>query len=152
LLTEEINVSKRSVEKAKTEVDRKLDQMRQAIHERTAPKAASPASAESEQTNTTPETVASEHSMKERVRELLRSSPFQPFVIRMADGRQFKIEDPEFVLAPGTSVPQVTVEEKNGRQHALSARQITSIERLAPPPTTPSGPENPEASWGYGSV
>ncbi len=33
-------------------------------------------------------------AMKARIRDLLHASPFQPFVIRMADGREYRIDDP----------------------------------------------------------
>ena len=38
LLTDAINLSNSGLKKAKTQVDQKLDQMRQVIHEKTAPK------------------------------------------------------------------------------------------------------------------
>ena len=38
LLTDTINLAHNNLEKAKTRVDQKLDRMRQAIHEKTAPK------------------------------------------------------------------------------------------------------------------
>jgi hypothetical protein len=38
LLAEAINLSQKGLNRAKGEVDKKLDQMRQAIHEKTAPK------------------------------------------------------------------------------------------------------------------
>jgi len=71
--------------------------------------------------------------MKPRVRELLRATPFQPFVIRMADGGEYRIEHPGFVLAASTDVPQITIEEEDGRQHYLSALLMTSIERIPSP-------------------
>lgn len=69
--------------------------------------------------------------MKPRIRELLHASPFQPFIIRMADGREYRIDHPDFVLAAATDVPQITIEERNGSQHYLSALLVTSIERVA---------------------
>lgn len=51
----------------------------------------------------------------------------------MADGREYRIEHPDFVLAASTDVPQVTIEEEDGRQHYLSALLMTSIERIAAP-------------------
>ena len=66
--------------------------------------------------------------MKARVRELLRAVPFQPFIIRMADGREYRIEHPDFVLAAASDIPQITIEERDGRQHYLPALLITSIE------------------------
>src|ERR1051325_1975039 len=67
-------------------------------------------------------------AMKARIRELLRAVPFQPFIIRMADGREYRIEHPDFVLAAASDIPQITIEERDGRQHYLSALLITSIE------------------------
>ncbi|HEY2710936.1 MAG TPA: hypothetical protein VGI60_00355 [Chthoniobacterales bacterium] len=70
--------------------------------------------------------------MKPRIRELLNASPFQSFLIRMADGRQYRVDHPDFVLAASTEIPQVTIEEADGRQHYLSALLITSVERVGP--------------------
>lgn len=67
--------------------------------------------------------------MKARIRELLHLVPFRPFVIRMADGREYRIDHPDFVLAAASDVPQITIEERDGRQHYLSALLITSIEQ-----------------------
>ena len=70
--------------------------------------------------------------MKSRIRELLRAVPFNPFIIKMADGREYRIDHPDFVLAASTDVPQVTLEEPEGRIHFLSALLITSVELAAP--------------------
>jgi len=69
--------------------------------------------------------------MKERIRNLLHASPFQPFIIRMADGRAYRIDHPDFVLAAATEVPQVTIEEPDGTVHFLSALLMTSVERAS---------------------
>ena len=66
--------------------------------------------------------------MKTRIRDLLSAAPFRPFVICMADGRQYRIEHPDFVLAAASDVPQITIEDPDGRQHYLSALLVTSIE------------------------
>lgn len=42
LLTDAINCTQTGLQKARTEFDRKLDEMRQAIHEKTAPAASKP--------------------------------------------------------------------------------------------------------------
>jgi hypothetical protein len=68
--------------------------------------------------------------MKARIRELLHASPFRPFIIRMGDGRAYRVDHPDFVLAAATEVPQVTIEESDGTQHFLSALLMTSIERV----------------------
>lgn len=69
--------------------------------------------------------------MKARIRELLHASPFHPFVMRMADGREYRIEHPDYVLAAATDIPQITIEEPNGAMHFLSALLVTSVERVA---------------------
>ena len=69
--------------------------------------------------------------MKARIRQLLHATPFQPFVIRMADGREYRIEHPDFVLAAASDVPQIIIEEVDGMVHFLSVLLVTSIE-LAP--------------------
>lgn len=69
--------------------------------------------------------------MKARIRALLHAIPFQPFVIRMADGREYRIEHPDFVLASSAEVSQVIIEESDGQVHFLSVLLMTSI-GLAP--------------------
>lgn len=77
--------------------------------------------------------VSTVSGMKARIRELLHAQPFQAFIIRMADGREYCIEHPDFVLAAASDIPQITIEEPDGRQHYLSALLVTSVERTAPP-------------------
>ena len=69
--------------------------------------------------------------MKARIRQLLHAAPFQPFVIRMADGKEYRIEHPDFVLAASSDVPQVIVEDPDGSVHFLSVLLVTSIELMS---------------------
>ena len=55
--------------------------------------------------------------MKARIRQLLHAIPFQPFIILMADGREYRIEHPDFVLAAASDVPQVVLEKADGSVH-----------------------------------
>ena len=67
--------------------------------------------------------------MKERIREVLHAVPFLPFVIYMADGRKFRVEHPDFVLASPKNQSWVIVEEPdNDRVHHLAALLITGVE------------------------
>jgi hypothetical protein len=50
----------------------------------------------------------------------------------MADGHEYRVDHPDFVLAASTDVPQVTIEEHDGTQHYLSALLITSVETMGP--------------------
>lgn len=68
--------------------------------------------------------------MKLRIRDLLQLVPFRPFLIRMADGRGYRIDHLDFVLAAANDVRQITIEERDGRQQYLSALLITSIEHV----------------------
>jgi hypothetical protein len=68
--------------------------------------------------------------VKARIRQLLHAVPFQPFVIRMADGKEHKIEHPDFVLAAASEVPQVIIEEPDGHVHFLSVLLMTSVETM----------------------
>jgi hypothetical protein len=69
--------------------------------------------------------------MKARIRELLQARPFQPFIIRMADGQEYRIDHPDFVLA-ASDIPQIIIEELDGRVHFLSALLVTSVEHAGP--------------------
>jgi hypothetical protein len=67
--------------------------------------------------------------VKDRIRELLHAVPFRPFVIRMVDGREFKIDHPEFVFAPPAKTPEVIVmEQQSERVHFVSTLLISRIE------------------------
>ncbi len=69
--------------------------------------------------------------VKARIRELIRATPFQPFIIRMTDGRQYRVDHPDFVLASSNDVSQVIIEEPDNRMHFLSALLMTSIEQAS---------------------
>jgi hypothetical protein len=49
----------------------------------------------------------SNRNMKRRIRELIHATPFLPFVIRMADGREYRIEHPDIVLAAANDVREL---------------------------------------------
>ncbi len=69
--------------------------------------------------------------MKDSIRELLHATPFHPFIIRMADGKDYRVDHPDFVFAPPSKQPWVIIEEaESGRTHRLSVLLIVSIEEL----------------------
>ncbi len=47
----------------------------------------------------------------------------------MADGREYRIDHPDFVLAR-SETPQVIVEEPSGSVHFLSVLLMTSVEQV----------------------
>ena len=70
--------------------------------------------------------------MKGRIRDLINATPFEPFIIRMADGREFRIEHPDFILASSKNQSETIVEEEhNDRVHFLAALLITSVEKVS---------------------
>ncbi len=74
------------------------------------------------------------HMMKEKIRELLRTSPFVPFVIHTASGKSVTVPHPDFILAASEG-PDVIFEEPSGRMHVINVMLITSLEKGASPQT-----------------
>jgi hypothetical protein len=70
--------------------------------------------------------------MKERIRELIKTTPFTPFVIHTANGNAVSVPHPDFILAASDG-PDVIVEEPNGRVHIINVMLITSLEKGASP-------------------
>src|SRR5262245_50527505 len=69
LLTDAINLTQRGMERAKTEIDKRLEQMRQVIHEKTAPKSSpSPAAQASPRAQAAPPKIKTEPKAKGRSR------------------------------------------------------------------------------------
>ena len=67
--------------------------------------------------------------MKARIRELLQAVPFRPFIIHMANGREYRVDHPEFVLASSSNQSVIVVEDpENERIHTLFALLIASVE------------------------
>ena len=46
----------------------------------------------------------------------------------MADGKEYRIGHPDFVLAAASDVPQIIIEDPDGSVHFLSVLLMTSIE------------------------
>lgn len=59
---------------------------------------------------------------------MMMQSPFQPFMIYMADGREFRVDHLDFILAPpGENEHIVFVDQETGRLHLVSPTLITSV-------------------------
>ena len=70
--------------------------------------------------------------MKARIRELIRAIPFQPFIVRLADGREYRVDHPDFVFASPNNQSWIFIEEPGtDRIHQLSGLLITSIEQAS---------------------
>jgi len=63
----------------------------------------------------------------DKLREVLHAEPFQPFVIRTADGRSVAVPHPDFISVspPGR---MVHVFRKDGRSEFIDLLLVTSID------------------------
>jgi hypothetical protein len=77
----------------------------------------------------------------DKLREVLRTEPFQPFVIHMADGRALPVTHPELMaISPSGRIAYLF--ETGARQdsgHHIDILMITSIEVQAARPGTGRG-------------
>ncbi|MEM9368167.1 MAG: hypothetical protein AAGD07_19400 [Planctomycetota bacterium] len=71
--------------------------------------------------------------MKEQLTKLLSAKPFQPFIIKMANGEQWDVKHPAN-LAFGTHF-MVLIEPETDRTHDLYLLHVVGLERQ---PTVPS--------------
>lgn len=72
------------------------------------------------------------------IREALRKQPFQPFIIRLADGRQFAIPHPDFVAVSNRVV--IVIGPHDESINWLEPLSTVSIEYAgASPGVPPSG-------------
>jgi hypothetical protein len=65
--------------------------------------------------------------MKQRVREFVHATPFKPFFIRTAGGKQYRINHPDFIAVGGPTTPNIYIEDLRGNGTFLSALLITSV-------------------------
>ena len=64
--------------------------------------------------------------MKEKIRELLNASPFVPFTIEMASGKNYDIVHPDFVVSASDS-SDIVIEDSDGMVQVLNPMLITAI-------------------------
>jgi hypothetical protein len=65
------------------------------------------------------------------IRSYLKASPFQPFVIRMNDGREFPVPHPDFA-AVSPSGGRIHLFLEDGGDADLSALLVASVHLLDP--------------------
>jgi hypothetical protein len=65
--------------------------------------------------------------VKQRVREFVHATPFKPFVIRTADGKEYRVNHPDFIAVGGPNTPNIYLEDLRGNATFLSALLITSV-------------------------
>lgn len=72
----------------------------------------------------------------EQLRAAHRAVPFQPFTIRMADGRSFHVRHPELLMMSPTG-RTAGVYLPDGVAHIIDLLLMTELE-IAPSPATPA--------------
>ena len=72
----------------------------------------------------------------EQLRSAIRSTPFRPFTIRMADGRTFSIAHPDFI-STSPAGRTVVIYHPDDSASIVDLLLMTEIE-LAPPSSAPA--------------
>ena len=63
----------------------------------------------------------------EKIRNLLRHSPFQPFVVHTPDGREFGIPHPDFAMLSGTGRLLHVAKPESDDEYIIDIALITDI-------------------------
>jgi hypothetical protein len=75
------------------------------------------------------------------IREALHKQPFEPFSLRLADGREIQVRHPDFVaVSPGRVIVIHPPEESVSMIEPLVIVSLEWPARPAPPPTGNGGP------------
>jgi len=64
------------------------------------------------------------------IRNAQRAQPFQPFVLHLADGRQFLVDHPEFIIV-SRSERRVVIDDVEGNMEIIDPMLVTSISVLS---------------------
>ena len=67
--------------------------------------------------------------MKDRIRQHLHATPFQPFTIHLADGRIVTVSHPDFCTATSNPMTMIYVESADGKTMDIAPDMILSVER-----------------------
>ena len=63
----------------------------------------------------------------EQIRDAYRASPFKPFVLHLADGRNVAVDHPEFIMFSREG-DEVAVYEREGRKRYVDPKSVTEID------------------------
>ncbi len=79
----------------------------------------------------------------QEIRDALELQPFQPFKIRMADGRTFSIRHPEFIIVPPRARTFIFYDYESEAYRVFDTRYAQEIEyEMAVDPPEESVPES----------
>jgi len=70
------------------------------------------------------------------IRNAQRAQPFQPFVLHLADGRQFFVDHPEFIIV-SRNERRVIIDDIDGNMEIIDPMLVTSISVLSPQSAAP---------------
>lgn len=65
------------------------------------------------------------------IRDALRVAPFQPFIIRLANGREFEVRHPDFAMISPTERSMMVYYADNDRAAAINVSLVTEVIRQA---------------------
>jgi len=71
-----------------------------------------------------------------QVREAMKAQPFRPFLIRLADGRNFRVEHPEFAMLGPNGMELLFVGDDQGI-HQIYVPLIVEIDTPSTQPAQP---------------
>lgn len=69
----------------------------------------------------------------EKIRSLLRATPFRSFAVHTPDGREFKVPHPDFAMLSGTGRLLHVAREKSDEEDIIDVALIADV-ALAPEP------------------
>jgi hypothetical protein len=75
----------------------------------------------------------------EEIRQARRAQPFRPFTLHLADGRQFVVDHPEFILVSRDN-RTVVVDDLEGNTELIDSMLVTSLTFAAAEPQSHAGP------------
>lgn len=75
--------------------------------------------------------------ISEKIRSLLRASPFQPFEVQTPDGRAFQVPHSDFAMLSGTGRLLHVARPQSDEEDVLDVALITDI--AIPPKSRPHG-------------
>jgi len=67
----------------------------------------------------------------EDIRKLVRRAPFEPFEIRLADGRAIRVLHPDFILIPPGRARTIHVADRDGRIDLVNSAILVSVQSIS---------------------
>jgi hypothetical protein len=75
----------------------------------------------------------------EQVREAMHGQPFQPFTIRLVDGRSYLVKHPDFISVPESPRGRNLVVHDREGMHLIDILMVVEVQVPQPAETMPDG-------------